>query len=64
MERIAFLHEGAVPFALAACEKFEPKPVAGYYDEKQQIWRGSGDITATLTLTLTATPGDNDQDAD
>lgn len=64
MERVEFLYEGAVPFAVAACEKFEVEPVSGYYDEGEQVWQGNKDITAAATLTLTATPGDNDQDQD
>jgi len=60
---VEFLHRGAVPFALAACEKFELLPVSGHYDEKEQVWQGA-DIAAALTFTLTATPGDNDSDQD
>jgi len=60
MERVEFLYAGAVPFALEACEKFEVRPVSGYYDEQEQVWREGKNITAALTLT--ATPGDSDQD--
>jgi len=62
-EKAGFLYEGAVPFALASCEKFNIQPVAGHYDEVQQVWQGNRDIAAA-TLTLTATPGDNDNDQD
>lgn len=60
MERAEFLRQGAVPFALANCERFETKLISGYYDDAEQVWLGNEDITAALTLT--ATPGDNDQD--
>lgn len=60
MERAEFLFQGEIPFALAVCEKFETRPVLGHYNEVEQLWEGSNDITAALTLT--ATPGDRDQD--
>lgn len=59
-QRPEFLRQGAVPFALASCERFYTRPISGYYDEHMQVWRGNKDITAALTLTLT--PGDQDQD--
>lgn len=64
MERAEFLYQGEVPFALAACERFETHPVFGHYDEGQQLWIGDEDIIRSLTATLTATPGDTDQDLD
>lgn len=62
-ETVEFLQEGAIPFALVSCERYEAQPVHGYYDEIQQVWSGKVDVAA-LTLTLTATPGDQDQDQD
>ena len=64
MERAGFLHEGAVPFALGACERFEVQSVSGRYNEGQEMWENGDNIAAALTLTLTATPGDSDQDRD
>lgn len=63
MERAEFLQQGRVPFALAACERFNTQPVSGYYDEASQTWQGKLDVMAA-TLTLTATPGDIDNDQD
>ena len=59
-----FLLEGQAPFALGKCEKFAVGEVSGSYNEREQVWEGSGVDVASLTLTLTATPGDNDQDRD
>lgn len=64
VETAEFLQNGAVPFALAKCERFIPQPVAGQYNEVSQVWEGGKDIAAAATLTLTATPGDQDQDRD
>lgn len=63
VEQVEFLAKGAIPFALAACEKFTPYQVKGSYDEVNQVWTGS-DRMWGLTLTLTAVPGGSDNDGD
>lgn len=66
MEKAEFLQEGAVPFALASCERFISQPVTGHYDEKQQVWQGDKELSINLfpTATATRTPGDYDRDRD
>ena len=61
IESSEFLGEGAVPFAMRACERLASLPVTGCYDAKSRMWKGDiAGATATVTSTRFGQDGDID----
>jgi len=61
-EALGIFESGATPFALAFCEKPVAIPVAGAYNEQEEVWLGLNPESG-VNLTLTLTLGD-DRDGD